>query len=102
MRFPINNEIVRTGWAWLALMLLLGATTGLAFLPLGRMQLATALLVSTAKSAIVLAVFMRLWRGPDLGRLFAAVGIGWFAIMLILTWADYLTRSGPPFAAGLS
>jgi cytochrome c oxidase subunit 4 len=96
MRLALNREIVASAWAWLALMLLLAATTGLAFLPLDRFALPTALLVAAIKSAIVAAIFMRLWRGPALARLFAGAGLGWFAIMLSLTWADYLTRGGPP------
>ena len=96
MKLVLNREIIRTGWAWLALMLLLGATTLFAFLPLGYFALPTALLIASLKAGIVVIMFMRLLRGPLLARLFAGAGLCWFAIMLILTWADYLTRPGPP------
>ena len=96
MRFPLNREIIKTAWAWLALMLLLGLTTALAFQPLGHFALPTALLIAAIKAGIVVVVFMRLLRGPGLTRIFAGAGLTWFAIMLVLSWADFLTRAGPP------
>ncbi len=59
MRLVLNREIIRTGWAWLALMLLLGTTTDFAFLPLGTFALPTALLIGALKAGIVAVIFMR-------------------------------------------
>lgn len=79
--------------AWVALCALLAATTAGAYLPLGRYNLVLALAIAVAKAAIVLALFMRLWRGPGLARAFAAAGFFWLAILLWLALGDYITRA---------
>jgi len=83
---------------WAALVLLLAATTGAAFLPLGRLNLFVALAIAAAKALLVLIVFMELRRSSGLVRAFAAAGFFWLAIMLTLTSADYLTRRDAPAA----
>jgi cytochrome c oxidase subunit IV len=80
--------------AWAALVLLLAATTGGAYLPLGAYNLALALAIGVAKAAIVLVIFMRLGRGPALARVFAAAGFFWLGILLWLALDDYVTRPG--------
>jgi cytochrome c oxidase subunit 4 len=77
---------------WGALVLLLAATTGAAFLPLGRLNLFVSLAIAAAKALLVLIFFMELRRSSGLVRAFAAAGFFWLAILLTLTSADYLTR----------
>lgn len=78
---------------WLALMLLLAATTASAFVPLGDFNLPVSLAIATAKALIVLLVFMELRASRALVRSFAAAGFFWLLIMITLTGADYWHRT---------
>jgi cytochrome c oxidase subunit 4 len=82
--------------AWLVLLLLVGVTLVGAYQPLGRLGIVLSLGIAVVKSAIVLAVFMKLPQGPPLARLYAAAGVFWLLIMFGLASADYLTRAGFP------
>lgn len=73
-------------------MLLLLATVGAAFVDLGPMNTALAMLISAAKAGLILLFFMQLKRETPLIRIFACVGFFWLAIMLALTLSDYSTR----------
>ena len=85
---------VATIWrCWLALMLLLALTTGLAFAPLGSATLFVSLTVAAAKALLVLLLFMELKAGNALIRAFAAAGFFWLMIMIALTAADYTHRT---------
>ena len=78
---------------WLALMLLLGLTTALAFVPLGSANLFVSLGIAVAKALLVLIVFMELKGSSSLIRAAAAAGFFWLAIMIALTSADYTHRT---------
>ena len=85
---------VATVWrCWLALMLLLAATTASAFLPLGSFNLPISLGIAIAKALIVLLFFMELRASRALTRAFAAAGFFWLLIMIVLTGADYWHRT---------
>lgn len=77
---------------WAALMLLLALTTGLAFVPLGAVQLGVSLAVAVTKALLVLLLFMELKASSGLVRVFAAAGFFWLLIMISLTSADYVHR----------
>jgi cytochrome c oxidase subunit 4 len=77
-------------------MVLLGATTAIAYVPLGRFNVVLALLIAAAKALIVVTFFMELRRGPGLVRVFAAAGFLWLLILLGLTASDYTTRHDHP------
>jgi cytochrome c oxidase subunit 4 len=78
---------------WLALMLLLAATTASAFLQLGSFNIIVALSIAVAKALIVLLFFMELRGSRPLVRSFAAAGFFWLLIMITLTAADYFHRT---------
>jgi cytochrome c oxidase subunit 4 len=83
-----------TVWrCWLALMILLAATTASAFVPLGSLNLPISLAIAVAKALIVLLFFMELRASRPLVRSFAAAGFFWLLIMIVLTGADYWHRS---------
>jgi cytochrome c oxidase subunit 4 len=83
-----------TVWrCWLALMILLAATTASAFVPLGSLTLPISLAIAVAKALIVLLFFMELRASRPLVRSFAAAGFFWLLIMIVLTGADYWHRS---------
>lgn len=76
-----------------ALLLLLGATVEVARHDFGRFNFPMTMLIATSKAALILWIFMGLKRSTSLTRLFAAMGFMWLAILLLLTMADYLTRT---------
>jgi cytochrome c oxidase subunit 4 len=78
---------------WLALMMLLAATTASAFVPLGDFNLPVSLAIAVTKALIVLLVFMELRSSLALVRAFAAAGFFWLLIMIVLTGADYWHRT---------
>lgn len=82
--------------AWLALLGLLALTVGLAYVPMGRMNLVAGLAVSAVKTALVVTVFMNLFRSSVLARVAAAAGLFWLAILFSLSATDYLTRNDTP------
>lgn len=77
---------------WAALMVLLGATLTLAYVPLGTFNIVVALTIAGAKVALVALFFMMLSRSDALLRLAAVAGLFWLAILFALTLSDYLTR----------
>lgn len=77
---------------FVALLLLLGATTGLAFLPLGAWGTGAALAIAALKALLVLVVFMNLRGTGRLTWLVAGAGFYWLAILVALTLSDLLTR----------
>lgn len=84
---------VRTyGLVYAALLLLLGATTGLAFLDLGPLGTVVAFGIAALKAFLVLAVFMHLRGSSRLTWIFAGVGFYWLAILVCLTLSDLLHR----------
>lgn len=78
--------------AYVALLLLLGATLALSFVPLGPYNLPAALGIGTLKAAIIVWIFMEINRATAIVRLVAAAGLVWLGIMFALTFSDYLTR----------
>lgn len=78
---------------WLALMLLLAATTASAFVPLGSLNFVISISIAAAKALIVLLFFMELRGSRALVRSFAAAGFFWLLIMIVLTGADYWHRN---------
>jgi cytochrome c oxidase subunit 4 len=78
--------------AWLALLVLLGLTCFIAYLPLGNWNLVIGLVIAATKTGIVLVFFMKLPKSPPLAWIYAAAGLFWLMIMLGLSASDYLTR----------
>ena len=76
-----------------ALLALTALTTGVAFLDLGRIgNIAVALTIATVKVVLVMLYFMHLRYSTRLTMLFAAAGIFWLGILLVLTLSDYFSR----------
>ena len=77
-----------------ALLALLVATVGAAYIDLGAFNTVVAMLISLGKALLIVLFFMHLRRANGLTRLFAAAGFFWLGILLILTLSDFLTRVG--------
>ena len=83
-------------WIWLALIVLLLATFGSAYLSLGVGNVVLNLAIAIAKAALVAIFFMHLRRSPRLLWLGAITGLFFLGIMLWLTLNDFLLRGGMP------
>lgn len=83
---------LRNGAVWLALLLLLALSVGLAYSPLGGLNLAANLSIAAIMIGVVMFYFMELRRDSPLVRLTALGGVLWLLIMFWLTLNDYFTR----------
>lgn len=79
---------------WLSLLGLLGLTIGASFVLKGGPSLGTSLAIAFVKAALVFWYFMRLRAEPGLIRLAAMAGGAWLLLLVVLSFADYLTRPG--------
>lgn len=75
------------------LLLLTGATIGLAFLPLGILGTPVALGIAVTKALLIATFFMHLRYAVGTTRLAAAAGVLWLGILLAGTLDDILTRA---------
>lgn len=86
------------GFAWAALLVLMLASLGSAYLRLGPWNMVSGLVIAAIKAAIVAWLLMRLRDSGPLIRLVAAVGLGVWLILVGLSGVDYETRSQTPSA----
>jgi cytochrome c oxidase subunit 4 len=77
---------------FIALMILLGITIGVAYIDLGRLNLPIAMTVSIAKTLLIILFFMHVWHGTRLTWIFAGAGFFWLLILLALAMSDYVSR----------
>ena len=84
---------LRTNLAvFVALMVLLLATIGLAYADLGRWHLFAALVIAAAKATLVLLFFMHVKYSHPLTWVFSGAALLWLTILLVLTMSDYTSR----------
>ncbi len=77
---------------WLLLIAMLGATLGLAYLPVGRAGPALHIGIAVIQVALIWTFFMNLRGSSALVRLVAISGLLWIVFMFTLTFNDYLSR----------
>lgn len=75
-----------------ALLVLLGATIGVAYVNLGPLNTITAMSISILKGLLIILFFMHVRHSSRLIWIAVATGFFWLAIMLVLAMSDYLTR----------
>lgn len=75
-----------------ALLVLLLLTVGAGFLNLGALHVVVALTIAVVKAVLVALYFMHLRDSSKLTWTFAAAGLIWLLILMVLTMNDYLTR----------
>jgi len=85
-------SVSRLALVWLVLSLLLAASIGASFLPIGPIREDISLAIAAVKALLILWFFMDLRRSEGLDRLALLGTITFLAAMAILTSADYLTR----------
>jgi cytochrome c oxidase subunit 4 len=74
-------------------MVLLVMTAATRAMPAGWWITPISLGIAALKAFLVAYLFMRLREEKALVRIFAGAGLFWLLILLVLTGADYLTRS---------
>jgi cytochrome c oxidase subunit 4 len=77
---------------FVALLLLLFATVGAAYLPLGFFHLPVALMIAAAKTVLIGLFFMHLYYRHHLTWIVSMASLLWLGILLALTLSDYLSR----------
>jgi cytochrome c oxidase subunit 4 len=77
---------------YLALLLLLAATIGVAFVDLGFLNPLIAVTIAIIKAVLVILFFMHVRGSSQLTRVFVLAGFFWLLILVGLTFTDYLTR----------
>lgn len=77
---------------WIALLVLLVLTAGVAYVPLGWGNTFVSLAIALVKALLVAIVFMRLRRAPALLRVAAVVGALVLMVLFVLWGTDYATR----------
>ena len=94
--FP--RRALRLAVVWLALIALMLASLGSAYLRLGAGNLIAGLLIATLKSGLVVWCFMELRRASAMSRIAAAVGLAMLLLLMELGMVDYATRRAAPAA----
>ena len=74
---------------WMALLTLTGTTVAVAGINFGALTIATALIIASVKSYLVLTIFMHLRIEQRVFRIFLLVALFFFAISIVLLFADY-------------
>jgi cytochrome c oxidase subunit IV len=85
----------RNGAIWVALLLLLGLSLELAYVPMGFFTPTVGIVIAFAKAGLVILLFMELARSKALFRLAAMSGVVFLAALFALTLADVLARLTP-------
>jgi cytochrome c oxidase subunit 4 len=91
--FPDSLPTSRTVlMVFVALLILLSLSAASSRWLTGKTGATVALLFAAAKMTLIFAYFMRLRYQPGLVRVFAMAGFFWLGLIVLLTFADYLTR----------
>ena len=77
---------------FIALMALLVATVAFAYMPLGHLHLATAMVIAVTKAVLIILYFMHVRFSNRLTWVFSSAAFVWLAILIIITVSDYLSR----------
>ncbi|HEY4145812.1 cytochrome C oxidase subunit IV family protein [Pinirhizobacter sp.] len=81
---------------FIALLVLLLASVGTAYIPMGPFNLASNIGIAVAKALLVLVFFMRLKTDSPLLRIVASIGFAWVLVLIGLSLTDILTRGIGP------
>jgi cytochrome c oxidase subunit 4 len=86
---PLKTNVA----VWLALLVLTGVTTGVAFINLGPLNTIVALVIATCKALMVVLIFMHVKYASDkLVKVVVISAIFFLMLLLGLSLADYSTR----------
>jgi cytochrome c oxidase subunit 4 len=86
---PLKTNVA----VWLALLVLTGVTTGIAFIDLGPLNTIVALVIATCKALLVVLIFMHVKYASDkLVKVVVISAVFFLLLLLGLSLADYSTR----------
>jgi cytochrome c oxidase subunit IV len=86
---PLKTNIA----VWVALLVLTGVTTSIAFVDLGRLNTIMALVIATCKALLVVLIFMHVKYASDrLVKVVVISAVFFLFLLLGLSMADYSTR----------
>jgi cytochrome c oxidase subunit 4 len=77
---------------FVALLVLLFATVGAAYLPVGSLHFPIAMTIAVAKAVLIVLFFMHLLHSHRHTAVVAVASFLWLAIMIALTLNDYVSR----------
>jgi cytochrome c oxidase subunit 4 len=77
---------------FIALLVLLFATVGAAYVPLGPLNFPVAMTIASVKAVLIVLFFMHLRYSHRLTAVVSVAAFLWLGIMLALTMSDYLSR----------
>ncbi len=86
------DSVKTYAWVWIALLILTGVTTGVAYIDLGPFSLPVALAIAVGKMLLVALFFMHVRHSNSLTKLVVLGGLMWLGILLLLSMADFVTR----------
>jgi cytochrome c oxidase subunit IV len=81
---------------FLSLLILTAATTVVATIDLGPLNVVMALLIAVVKMMLVALFFMHLRHSTILTKVVVGGGMLWLAILLVLSLSDFVTRGWLP------
>ena len=84
-----------------ALMVLTVVTYWVALYDFGALNVVIALAVAVTKAVLVVLFFMHVRYSTRLTKIVVIAGFFWLAILIVLTLADYFTRSGSSGVGGV-
>src|SRR5690348_18415537 len=86
---PLKTNVA----VWLALLVLTGVTTAIAFVDLGPLNTIVALVIATCKALLVVLIFMHVKYASDkLVKVVVISALFFLMLLLGLSLADYATR----------
>jgi cytochrome c oxidase subunit 4 len=77
---------------WIALLILTGVTTGVAYIDLAQFSVVVALAIAVCKMLLVALFFMHVRHSTQLTKLVVAGGLLWLGILMTLSMTDFITR----------
>jgi cytochrome c oxidase subunit IV len=77
---------------WIALLILTGVTTAVAYIDLAQFSVVAALAIAVCKMLLVALFFMHVRHSTQLTKLVVLGGLMWLGILLTLSMADFVTR----------
>ena len=77
---------------YVLLLLLLLATVGAAYIPMGPLNFPLAMAIATTKAVLIVLFFMHALHSHRLTLVIAVASLLWLAIMISLTLSDYHSR----------
>jgi cytochrome c oxidase subunit 4 len=81
---------------FIALLLLTGLTTGVAYIDLGAFNTVVALAIAVVKMLLVILFFMHVKYSPKLTKLVIIAAFFWLGLLLTFTLSDVFSRGWTP------